>query len=79
MGSYAEVMTSGDNAPNVIAGDLSSQLIRLVNREDLGDIGGPMPPSKALKPEILDIFTRWVQGGAPNTAAEAAAAGAPTP
>jgi mono/diheme cytochrome c family protein len=79
MGSYDEVMNGGDNAPNVIPGDLSSHIIRMINREDLGDIGGPMPPSKALKPEIIDIFTRWVLGGAPNTAAEAAAAGAAAP
>jgi mono/diheme cytochrome c family protein len=79
MGTYDEVMNSGDYAPNVIPGDLSSNLIRMINREDLGEVGGPMPPSKALKPEIIDIFTRWVQGGAPNTAAEAAAAGAAAP
>jgi len=79
MGSYDEVMHSGDNAPNVIPGDLTSDMIRMLNREDVKDVGGPMPPSKALKPEILDIFTRWVQGGAPNTAAEAAAASAATP
>jgi mono/diheme cytochrome c family protein len=73
MQTYDEVMESGDNAPNVIAGDLGSNLIRMINREEI-DAGGPMPPTKALKPELIDIFQRWVLGGAPNTAADAASA-----
>jgi len=72
MGSYDEVMNSGDNAPNIKLGDLSSNLIRMLDREEI-DAGGPMPPTKALKPEVLDIFKRWVAAGAPNTAADAAA------
>jgi hypothetical protein len=32
-----------------------------------------MPPTKALKPELIDIIQRWVAAGAPNTAADAAA------
>ncbi|MBN2547518.1 MAG: c-type cytochrome [Anaerolineales bacterium] len=73
MQTYDEVMNTGDNAPNVIPGDLMSNLIRMINREDI-DAGGPMPPTKGLKPELIEILTRWVLGGAPNTAAEAAAA-----
>jgi menaquinol-cytochrome c reductase cytochrome b/c subunit len=72
MGSYDEVMNSGDNAPNVKPGDLSCNMIRMLNRDEI-DAGGPMPPTKALKPEVLDIFTRWVASGAPNTAADAQA------
>jgi mono/diheme cytochrome c family protein len=76
MRDYTEVMTSGDNADkNIIPGDsIESHMIRQLNREDLDDAGGPMPPTKALKPEIIEIFTRWVAGGSPNTAADAAAA-----
>lgn len=77
MRDYNEVMTTGDNAgKNIIPGNpAESHMIRQLNREDLGNAaGGPMPPTKALKPEIIDIFTRWVAGGAPNTAADAAAA-----
>jgi len=81
MATYEEIMTSGDNAPNnVIPGDANSILVRVINREDLKDLEypvGPMPPSKNLKPEVLDIFIRWVLGGAPNTAADAAAQSAP--
>jgi menaquinol-cytochrome c reductase cytochrome b/c subunit len=73
MTTYEEVMTSGDNAPSVIPGDLNSPLIRLIHREEL-EFSGPMPPSRALKPEIVVIFERWVAGGAPNTPAEAASA-----
>ena len=59
--------------PNVIPGDLTSNLIRMLHREEI-EAGGPMPPTKELKPEIIQIFERWVLGGAPNTAADAAAA-----
>ena len=75
MGSYDEIMNGGDNAPNVFPGDLSSNLIRMIHREDI-DAGGPMPPTKALPEEYVTIFERWVAGGTPNTAADAAAASA---
>jgi len=81
MGTYEEVMQTGDNAPNVIPGDLGSNLIRMIHREEI-DAGGPMPPTKALPENYILLFERWVQGGAPNTAADAAAlsptTGAPT-
>ena len=73
MATYEEVMETGDYAPNVIPGDLGSNLIRMLHREEI-EAGGPMPPTKALKPELIEIFERWVLGGAPNTAQEAAEA-----
>jgi mono/diheme cytochrome c family protein len=72
MDSYDNVMKSGDHTPNVIPGDLNSNMMRMLNREKI-DAGGPMPPTKALKPEVLDIFKRWIAGGAPNTAEDAKA------
>ncbi len=75
MDTYNNVLHSGDNKDkNIIPGDIvNSHLIQLINRQDLGkEQGGPMPPTKALKPEIIDIFTRWIAGGAPQTAADAA-------
>jgi len=78
MRDYNETMTSGDHTPNVIAGNLESNLILMLERQEI-EAGGPMPPTKALKPELIDIFKRWVVGGAPNTAAEAAALSAPSP
>ncbi len=76
MGSYDETMNSGDNAPNVIPGDLGSNLIRMLHREEI-DAGGPMPPSKPLPEAYIEIFERWVLGGASNTAEEAAAVSEP--
>jgi mono/diheme cytochrome c family protein len=76
MRDYNEVMTTGDHAPNIIPGDLNSNNILMINRQEI-EAGGPMPPTKALKPELIDIITRWVAGGAPNTAADAAALSAP--
>jgi menaquinol-cytochrome c reductase cytochrome b/c subunit len=70
MGSYEEVMTSGDHAPNIIPGDLNSNLIRMIHREEI-EAGGAMPPSKALKPELVTMLELWVQAGAPQTAADA--------
>lgn len=63
MTDYVSVMTSGDHAPNVIAGDLDSNLIRMLNQEDI-EAGGPMPPTKALDAYRLDVVTRWVEAGA---------------
>jgi mono/diheme cytochrome c family protein len=78
MRSFDEVMTSGDNAPNVIAGSLESNLIHMIHREEI-DAGGPMPPTRALKPEIVQIFERWIAGGAPQTAEQAAPISTPAP
>jgi len=78
MGTYEELMETGDYAPNVIPGDLGSNLIRMLHREEI-EAGGPMPPTKALKPELIEIFERWVLGGALNTAQEATEASGPPP
>jgi mono/diheme cytochrome c family protein len=63
MTDYESVMTSGDYAPNVIGGDLNSNMILMINRQEI-EAGGPMPPTRPLKPEEIDIITRWVQAGA---------------
>lgn len=72
MGTYEETMETGDNAPNVIPGDLNSNNILMINRQDI-EAGGPMPPTRALRPELIEIFERWILGGAVNTPEEAAA------
>jgi menaquinol-cytochrome c reductase cytochrome b/c subunit len=72
MGTYQETMETGDNAPNVIPGDLNSNNILMINRQEI-DAGGPMPPTRALRPELIEIFERWVMGGAVETAEQAAA------
>lgn len=78
MTSYDEMINSGDNAPNLVAGDMLCNTMRMLNREDI-DAGGPMPPTKALKPELIDIFMRWIMGGMPETAEDAAAASGSAP
>ena len=72
MQTYEEMMNTGDNAPNLVAGDLMSNTIRMLHREEI-DAGGPMPPTRALKPELIEIFERWVLNGLPETPDEAAA------
>ena len=79
MGTYEEVMTSGDNAPTVVAGDMQSLIIRLVSERVELDFAGPMPPNKPLKQEYIDMIIAWVMAGAPNLAADAAAAGGALP
>ena len=69
MGSYDEIMNSGDHKPNVVAGDLNSNMIRMLHREKI-TAGGAMPPTKALSPELISIFERWVKAGAPQKAAK---------
>ncbi len=78
MQSYAEIIETGDNAPNVIAGNLESHLIVTLYHESILDaagneIIGPMPPTKQIKPEYIHIFEQWVLAGMPETADEAAA------
>jgi hypothetical protein len=75
MGSYAEILTSGDNTPVLVAGDPNSLLLRLVHREEVTEIKDlqPMPPSRPLKPEWVEIFERWVAAGMPETPVAATA------
>ena len=77
MTSYKEMLETGDHAPNLKAGDLNSNLIQMINRKEI-ESGGPMPPTKALPADIIDLFTRWVKGGMPETPEQAASAKQPT-
>ena len=77
MSTYEEIMKSGDNVPNIVPGDLNSNTILMLHRQEI-DAGGPMPPTKELKPELIEIFERWVLAGAPETAEEVAALSTPS-
>ncbi len=92
MTSYEEILTTGDNvANNIIPGDEGSYLLQVIQEHAIMDpdkpdeeLIGVMPPNRALKPNIVDVFFRWVMNGAPQTAAEAGAlsttpAATPTP
>ena len=78
MGTYEDTLNTGDNAPVMVAGDMNSSLLQVINGNEIKDDKGEviirqMPPTKLLKPEYIDILTRWVMAGMPNTAAEAQA------
>lgn len=74
METYEDILNTGDNTPVILLGNPdASLLMRLLYREQL-DEAGPMPPTKELKPEYVHIFKVWIAAGAPQTAAEAAAA-----
>ena len=73
MGTYEEVMTSGDNATtNITPGSLDNNTVHMLHREEIEDIGGAMPPSRPLKDEYIDVIERWILAGAPETAMDAA-------
>ena len=77
MGTYQEILTTGDNAANnVLAGDMTSYLIQAINGESIFDESGEeiiqqMPPTKLMKEEYISIFENWVLNGMPETAADA--------
>jgi mono/diheme cytochrome c family protein len=73
MTSYDEIINSGDNAPNLIAGDLTCNTMQMLNRVEGLEAGNPMPPTRALSPELVAIWQAWIEAGMPNTAEEAAA------
>ena len=77
MGSYEEILKSGNNVPNLVAGDLNSILLQTIQQNEVIGVDdetiGVMPPKKELKPEFIDMFIRWVEAGMPETADEAAA------
>ena len=64
MTDYQSVMTSGDHAPNVIGGDPACNLLRMLNREDVPEVGGAMPPTRPLDPKKVDVIVRWIEAGA---------------
>jgi mono/diheme cytochrome c family protein len=77
MTSYQEMLTTGDNAPLITAGDPGSLLIKLINgQEGLDPITNKvirqMPPTKLLDQKYIDMLTAWVMNGMPQTADEAA-------
>ena len=92
MTTYEEILTTGDNAEhNIIAGDMNSYLLQTIQGTPImnpekpdEELIGVMPPSRALKPNVVDVFVRWIMNGMPRTAEEAAElfvppSGTPTP
>jgi mono/diheme cytochrome c family protein len=77
MDNYEDTIKTGDHAPNLIAGDLLCNTLQMLNRVEGLDAGNPMPPTRALPPELVAIYQAWIQASMPNTAADAAALSAP--
>jgi menaquinol-cytochrome c reductase cytochrome b/c subunit len=77
MDNYEDTIKTGDHAPNLIAGDLLCNTMQMLNRVQGLEAGNPMPPTRALPPELVAIYQVWIQAGMPNTAADAAAQSAP--
>lgn len=79
MTSYDEMLHTGDNVDhNIIAGDENSYLLQVIQQHEIVDengevIIGVMPPKTTLKPNIVDVFLRWIMNGMPLTAEDAAA------
>ena len=88
MTSYNEILTTGDNVDkDIIPGDEASYLLQVIQGQHIMDPKDPskemirvMPLTRPLKPDVVDVFVRWVMNGMPQTAEEAAALFvAPTP
>jgi mono/diheme cytochrome c family protein len=81
MTSYNEILTTGDNAKNdIIPGDETSYLLQVIQGQHIMDPKDPskemirvMPLTSKLKPNVVDVFVRWIMNGTPQTAEEAAA------
>ena len=56
-------MTSGDNAPSVVPGDIENSLLAQKLR-DSQTIGGVMPPTGQLPDEDIQLILDWIAAGA---------------
>jgi hypothetical protein len=87
MTTYEEILTTGDHKDqNVIAGDENSYLLQVIQEMPIMDpqdpsteLIGVMPPNRALKPNVVDVFIRWIMNGMPKTAEDAAKLSVPIP
>jgi len=85
MTSYEEMLTTGDNAPVMTAGDPDSLLLQLINGQEYLDPKTnktirQMPVNKLLNQKYIDMLTLWIMNGMPQTAEDAAALSTlPTP
>jgi hypothetical protein len=72
------MLNTGDNVPLITSGDPESLLLKLINGQEgkdpkTGKVIRQMPPAKLLGPQYIDMLTRWVMAGMPQTAEQAAA------
>ena len=64
MTDYTGVMTSGDNAPVIVAGDAANSILAQMLRGVKTVAGGQMPPSRPLAKEQIELIERWINQGA---------------
>jgi mono/diheme cytochrome c family protein len=85
MTSYEDMMSTGQNKDkDMIPGDANSYLLQVIQEHEILDekgekLIGVMPPKSILKPNVVEVWVRWIMAGMPKTAAEAAAIVLPTP
>jgi mono/diheme cytochrome c family protein len=85
VGTYDDMLHSGDNTPVMVAGDANSLLLQLVSGHPGTDTKNgtsirAMPPTQLLDQQYIDMLTSWVMHGMPKTAQDAAKLSAtPTP
>jgi quinol-cytochrome oxidoreductase complex cytochrome b subunit len=80
MTSYEEILSTGENKDkNLVAGDPNSYLLQVIQGTPIPDPTDPskemigvMPPKGHLKPDVIDVFIRWILNGMPKTAEDAA-------
>jgi len=63
--TYENVMTSGDNGPTVIPGDVTNSLLAQ-KIQDLQTMGGKMPPGGLMSVEVIQTILDWIAAGAPE-------------
>jgi mono/diheme cytochrome c family protein len=63
--NYESVMTSGDNAPVIVPGDIENSLLalKLLNLQTDGD---KMPPKRDLTEDEIQLVLDWIAAGAPD-------------
>lgn len=64
--TYDKTMSSGDYAPNIVAGDAANSTLAKMLRGVKTPAGGQMPPSRPLKIEQIELIERWINQGAQN-------------
>jgi hypothetical protein len=74
MDNYEDTINTGDHAPNLIAGDLMCNTMQMLNRVEGLEAGSPMPPTKGLPTDLIEIYKQWILAGMPDTVADAEAA-----
>jgi len=80
MTSYAEILTTGDNAENnLLPGSMDGYLVNVIQGIEILDpatgevLIHQMPQTKLMKQDAIDAFILWIMNGMPQTTEDAAA------